>query len=52
MMAFKELDHDADGFIPQDELVQYLTMMGEGLHNTEIDYMLNIANDPNSPKNE
>ena len=41
--AFREIDHDADGFIPKDELVKYLGSMGEPLNEDEINYLVNIS---------
>ena len=38
--AFMELDADADGFIPVDEMRHYMTFMGEALDDQELDYML------------
>ena len=29
--AFREIDHDADGFVPQEELIKYMTSFGEPL---------------------
>ena len=43
--AFQELDHDADGFIPQNELVGYVTEMGEALNEKEVEFMLELAKD-------
>ena len=30
--AFRELDHDADGLVPKDQLTKQLTTMGEPLN--------------------
>lgn len=49
--AFRELDHDADGFVPRDQMIKYMTSMGEPLEQFEINYMMELAQqeggDPN-----
>jgi len=50
--AFKELDEDGDGFIPSDRLSHYLTAMGEVLNESELEYMLQLAEDPSSENPE
>ena len=45
--AFREIDHDADGFIPKDELIKYLGSMGEPLSEDEINYLVNISSKAN-----
>ena len=48
--AFREIDQDADGFIPKSEMVQYMQQMGEPLEEHEINYLLDLAHDPSSDK--
>ena len=45
LIAFQELDHDADGYIPENDLVQFVTTMGEALEKNEVNYMLQMAKD-------
>ena len=46
--AFREIDHDADGFVPQDELIKYMTSFGEPLEQNEVKYLIDLAKDPSS----
>ena len=48
MEAFREIDHDADGFVPQDELIKYMTSFGEPLEQNEVNYLIDLAKDPSS----
>ena len=41
--SFREIDHNADGFIPIDELRKYMNSMGEPLEDHEINFMLDLA---------
>mmetsp|Transcript_2111 Transcript_2111/g.3729 ORF Transcript_2111/g.3729 Transcript_2111/m.3729 type:complete len:81 (+) Transcript_2111:316-558(+) len=49
--AFRELDHDADGFIPKDELVKYLASMGEPIEEHEINHLVTISKQTMDPEN-
>ena len=44
--AFREIDHDADGFVSRTEMSKYLTSMGEPLEDFELKYLLDLATDP------
>ena len=46
--AFREIDHDADGFISKADLTTYMQTMGEPLDQNEMKYMLDLAADPSS----
>ena len=46
--SFREIDHDGDGFIPKAELKKQLNQMGEPLEDHEMEYLMNLATDPNS----
>ena len=48
--AFRELDQDADGFIPKSEMAKYMNSMGEPLEDHEIAYMLELAQDEGSDR--
>ena len=49
--AFREIDHDADGFISRKDLTTYMLSMGEPLEQSEMQYLLDLADDP-SQKNK
>ena len=46
--AFREIDHDADGFITQEELSKYMTGFGEPLEQKEMQYLMELAIEPES----
>ena len=50
--AFKEIDNDADGFISKTEIRKYMVSLGEPLESDELDYLLELAQDPNNPNSE
>ena len=52
LKAFQELDQDGDGYIPEEEMVYFLTGMAETLNEAEVDYMLKLARDPQSENPE
>eukprot|EP00356_Strombidium_inclinatum_P003421 CAMPEP_0170504530 /NCGR_PEP_ID=MMETSP0208-20121228/48207_1 /TAXON_ID=197538 /ORGANISM="Strombidium inclinatum, Strain S3" /LENGTH=98 /DNA_ID=CAMNT_0010784847 /DNA_START=203 /DNA_END=496 /DNA_ORIENTATION=- len=41
--CFREIDHDADGLISKEEVIKYLTSMGEPLEVHELEYLLQVA---------
>ena len=41
--AFRELDHDGDGYIPSEEFGKYLSQMGEGFNSEEIKEFMTYA---------
>lgn len=48
--AFRELDQDGDGFIPKNELAQFMQTMGEPLEDEEINYLLTLVEDEEEKK--
>ena len=50
--AFREIDHDADGYISRADLTTYMQTMGEPLDANEMKYMLDLASDPSSKNRE
>lgn len=49
--AFQDLDYDGDGYIPKDEMIKFMTIMGEPLDEKEQEYLLDLSSknsaDPN-----
>ena len=43
LQSFMELDQDADGYIPKDEIKNILMSLGEPLDEREMDYLLQLV---------
>ena len=54
--AFRELDHNGDGFIPKEDLKNYMKHFGEPLEDDEVEFLLEQAKLPgtreDAPKDE
>ena len=46
--SFRELDHDADGYISKEVLERYMVSMGEPLQDFELKYLMDLATDKTS----
>ena len=52
LKALQELDHDADGFIPKEDMIQFLTGMGETFKEEEVMEFLKYAINEEDPTDD